>query len=369
MAMVVRQKDFNQAIKAVSKVINRKPHLAVLAGIHLKFSETELELTSTDLVAGMKVKIPLTAGQDIQVVVIGKILAEAVAFFEQELTEIELEEKLLILKNGRDQVKIPLLLEEYPDFQLPKKIKFSPTNNTFWQYLDKRVAFAASSDQTRPVLTAILLNQQGEFKTVCTDGFRLVVYTPAKNNNLNLEKNLLLSRKSLQDIVSLLDDKDNVQLEFAYDGENEQFFFRNQNFLYFSKAIGGNYPPFEKIIPLEFKTTAEFDKQIFAKNLNKAAIFSRSQSNTVNLTFSQEGLLFSADNSHEGSFAGEQPLISFTGEEIEISFNIRYLQDFINTIDGEIISFACNDKNTPAAFTDPNEKKITYIVMPFKPKR
>lgn len=369
MTMVVRQKDFNKAIKSVSKVINRKPHLAVLAGIHLKFSETELELTSTDLVAGMKVKIPLTAGQNIQAVAMGKILTETVAFFEQELTEIKLIEKLLILKNGHDQVKIPLLLEEYPNFQLPKKINFTPTNNSFWQYLEKRVAFAASNDQTRPVLTAVLLSQQSEFKTVCTDGFRLIVYTPAKNNNLNLEKNLLLSRKSLQDIVFLLDGENGSKLEFAYDGENEQFFFRNKNFLYFSKAITGNYPPFEKIIPLEFKTTAEFDKQIFAKNLNKAAIFSRSQSNTVNLVFAKDKLLFSADNSHDGSFAGEQPLINFNGEEVEISFNIRYLQDFINTIDGEILSFSCNDKNTPAAFTDPNEKKITYIVMPFKPKR
>lgn len=367
--MVVRQKEFNQAVKAVSKVINRKPHLAILAGIHFKFTPTELELTSTDLVAGIKVKIPLTAGEAAQANVIGRTLAETVAFFEQELTELELEEKCLILKNGRDKVKIPLLLEEYPDFQLPEKINFSSISNNFWQYLEKKVAFAASSDQARPVLTAILFNQQPEFKVVCTDGFRLVVYTPAKNNNLNLEKNLLLSRKSLQDVVSLLDDKSNSQLEFAYDEENEQFLFRNQSFLYFSKTIAGNYPPFEKIIPLDFKTTAEFDKQIFAKNLSKAAIFSRLQSNTVNLKFSQDKLLFSADNSHEGSFSGEQALINFSGDEIEISFNIRYLQDFINTINGEIISFACNDKNTPAAFSDPSDKKITYIVMPFKPKR
>ena len=63
-------------------------------------------------------------------------------------------------------------------------------------------------------------------------------------------------------------------------------------------------------------------------------------------------MLFSSQNSSDGSFLGEQELISFTGEPIDISFNIRYLQDFINSMTGEVLWFGCNDAVMPAAFRD-----------------
>ena len=64
----------------------------------------------------------------------------------------------------------------------------------------------------------------------------------------------------------------------------------------------------------------------------------------------------------------EQELISFTGEPIDISFNIRYLQDFINSMTGEVLWFGCNDAVMPAAFRDLADNSLQYIVMPFKPK-
>ncbi len=370
MQIVVKQKQFFQALKAVSKTINRKPHLPVLAGVQLKFSQQTLELTTTDLTAGIKVTLEANVRNTGKVVVVGKTILSAVSFFEEELTEMVVAEKKLQLQNGRDKVNIPLLSDDYPDFFVPQEnIKFYLTKLSFWQKLAKNVAFAASSDQVRPVLTAVLLRLRKEkSQLVCTDGFRLMSWELPQALNFAFENDLLLSTKALLDVVALAGEQGETELEFACDSEGEQFFFRGREFCYFSKLISGNYPPFEKIIPLEFAHQATLDGELFLKNLTKAGVFSKTESNTVNLSFSSDKVLFSSQNSSDGSFLGEQELISFTGEPIDISFNIRYLQDFINSMAGEVLWFGCNDAVMPAAFRDLADNSLQYIVMPFKPK-
>ncbi len=157
-------------------------------------------------------------------------------------------------------------------------------------------------------------------------------------------------------------------VEFVYDPEGEQVFFFTPTLTYFSKLISSNFPPFEKIIPLEFQTKIELDRAEFIKNLNKAAVFARFSNNIVKLEIQNENLKFTANSAAEGAFESKQEFLTHTGEKHQISFNIRYLLDFLTLQDSDSITLGLNGSDRPIMLTTPTDDTWQYVVMPFKPK-
>ncbi len=368
MKITVSQKTFSQAIKAVGKTLNRKPHAPILSGILLQAQDNILQLTTTDLVAGVKVSLPAQIATSGSLVVSGKSLSEALACFDQDETILELGEKGLMLKNGRDRIIVPILTEDYPDFSLAI-VQSQELSLDFWEKIVKKVAFASSSDQSRPALTGILIkpsDQQTEF--VCTDGFRLSVLCNQSSFSPDVQNSLIVSAKALIDSVALAQIFDLDQLSFSYDFEHEQIIFFGPNFSYFSKIINSNFPPFEKIIPLDFDTEITLDRQDLVKNLNKAAIFARTSNNIVKFSLEDKIVHFSSSSLDSGSFSGEQEADSKKGPDLEISFNIRYLLDFLSTFNSSQVWFGFNQSSTPVMLKDLEDSSLQYIVMPFKPK-
>lgn len=368
MKFTLKQKDLTLSSKALAKTLNRHPHLPVLAGIFLKTNKNFLELTTTDLTAGVKVKIPAQIEEEGETIVNGKIFLETVGFFDQAETKFLLKEKELSLNNGADKVLIPLVTQEYPDFSLSKKEGEEITLD-FWEIIQKKVAFTASSDQTRPALTGVLFTGEGNLlQTVCTDGFRLTVLSQELSDRFFHEKNLILSARAINDVVALLQNFEEEKVSFVYDEAGAQIFFINNSFTYFTKLINSNYPPFEKIIPLEFMTKVKADRLDLIKNLNKAAIFARTSNNVVKLEIKNKKIHFLANSLGDGVFESEQELIEQTGENLKIAFNIRYLSDFLSLASNDVVSLGFNGHDKPVLITDLDNSKWQYVVMPFKPK-
>ena len=368
MKFSVNQKELSLTIKALTKTLNRKPHLPILAGVLLKTKDAFLELTSTDLISGTKIKIPAQILEEGETVVNGKVFLETVAFFDQDQTSFELREKDILLINGRDKVFIPIFNQDYPDFSLIEK-DAQQTNLDFWTTIMKKVTFAASIDQTRPALTGVLLRGEGEFlQSVCTDGFRLAILDQQLKIRFFHQQNFLLSAKSIIDLVSLLQIFNQEEISFSYDEVGGQIFFFNQQITYFTKLINSNYPPFEKIIPLEFTTQIEVDRQDLIKNLSKASIFARTTNNVIRLEIKKDKLSFSANSLGEGSFESEQEIVSIQGENLKIAFNIRYFLDFLNLVTDDLVKIGFNNSDKPALIKTNQDSNWQYVVMPFKPK-
>ncbi len=369
MQFTVSQKELSLACKSLSKTLSRKPHLPILSGIFIKTTSSALELTSTDLISGIKVSLPAQITQAGETVVNGKIFLETIAFFDQEDTSFQLKEKELLLTNGKDKVSIPLLNQEYPDFSLIKNQTIQETTLDFWTQVVKKVSFAASADQTRPALTGILLRGEGEcLQIICTDGFRLAVLDQKMPTNFFHGQSLLLSAKAIGDLTSLLQIYNQDKVNFSYDEINSQVFFFTDCFVYFTKLINSNYPPFEKIIPLEFATQITLDVHDFIKNLNKAAVFSRTSNNIVKLKISSTSVDFLANSLGDGSFESSQEVFNFQGDDLQIAFNIRYLLDFLNLAQGDTVALGLNGFDRPALLKIPDQETWQYVVMPFKPK-
>lgn len=370
MKFVVSQKQLMMSIKAVNKCLSRRPHLPILGGIHLVAKEKQLELTSTDMTVGLRVKIAAEVEVDGETTLNGKNLVDAVSFFDGKETTFESDDKQMLVKNGRDRVKIPVMVDEFPDFdESRQEEEIVKKEVAFWEGVDKNVAFAASSDQSRPALTGVLFRQQVEkTQIVCTDGFRLTIWeTGEKVSNLD-SLEVIVNAKAIGDTVAIADILEEKKIGFYYNAAAEQVLFIGENFVFFSKLINAAYPPFEKIVPLEFSTEATLVREELMRNLTKASVFTRADSNTVKLHLNDAGAEFNAASLGDGSFNGSQEMVKFSGEELDIAFNIKYLQDFLSTCHGETVTLGCNGSIAPAMLKDPGVPEMTYVVMPFKPK-
>lgn len=368
MKLTIKQNTLNIAGKALAKALSKHPHLPVLAGIYLETKTDFLELTVTDLTVGIKIKIPAQIEEAGSTVVNGKIFLETVNFFDHEETKLVLKEKELQLNNGLDKVLIPLIDQDYPDFSVDMD-NGGVISSDFLEKIQKKVAFTASNDQTRPALTGVLFaGESNLLQTVCTDGFRLAVLSQEMSDQFFHQQNFILSARALNDITSLMDNFSEKTIKFIYDQDNKQIFFVNDSFIYFTKLINSNYPPFEKIIPLEFAIRIKIDRSEFVRNLTKAAVFARTSNNVVKLEIKDLKIRFLANSLGDGIFESTQDLIEKTGEDLKIAFNIRYLLDFLNLVKSDVVDIGLNSHDKPILITDPDNIHWQYVVMPFKPK-
>ena len=370
MKFKVKQTELAKAVKAINRCLPRRPHLPVLGGINIVAKDGIVSLTTTDMSVGLRVNVEAQVEQEGQAVIVGKNFVETVNFLESAETEVTTGEKEVLVSSGRDRAKLPLLTDEFPgfddSFDASSVVK---KDIDFWSKIVSDIAFTASNDQSRPALTGILLKAAGEkTQIVCTDGFRLAIWDTKEKINNDESLEVIASAKALTDLVAVAGVLGETKVGFYHNAAAEQLVFIGEQFVFFSKLINANYPPFEKIVPLEFAVEAQVERSEMLKNLTKASVFTKVDSNTVKLHLGAEQLDYNAASLGDGSFQSSQELVKKQGDELEISFNIKYLQDFLNTGEGETVWLGCNTPTTPAMLRDPGAPERKYVVMPFKPK-
>ncbi|MDR0463283.1 MAG: DNA polymerase III subunit beta [Pseudomonadales bacterium] len=367
MKISIQQNILKQTLKNVMRTISKKPHLPILNGIlfEVKKDLNLMSITSTDLLVGSKFNIEVSVDEDIEFIVPGKILGDIVNVLDGDETTLLIDGKNLQIINGKDKVGIQLLSEgDYPEFPLLNgescKIK-----ETALRKIVKSVGFAASTDLSRPILTGLYYFFGDEHKVVGTDGFRLSVLT-LKNTTDWQDRGWIISAKAFADVLSLVENYNNKEIEFIVDEERGQVNFSSANFVYFAKLIDGNYPPFEKIIPLEFATEVCFSKENLINDLSKALVLTRDASSIIKMLFNEDGIFLSGKSSSGSTYEGVVPIDKFEGETTEIAFNAHYILDFLNTVKSDVVWMGINDKTKPAMFKDVQDKELIYIAMPFK---
>ena len=134
-----------------------------------------------------------------------------------------------------------------------------------------------------------------------------------------------------------------------------------ETFELFIRLIEGNYPPFEKIIPSGFEITGTFDGEEFDNVLKQAMVFAREVSNIVTLEFSNGKMKIVANASSKGNYEGEINVEMTKGEEVKVSFNAKYLQDFLKNVKPKRVWFGLNDGLKPS---DVSKKRVmTFMSM------
>lgn len=290
--------------------------------------------------------------------------------------DLELSESVLKISQGKTKVKLSCQsAEEYPKF--PKV-----TGNSFnlkvldLEKIQNLVVFASSNDQTRPVLTSLLMKFSNKnLMVIGTDGFRLasVIFNELK---FSFNQDMLVPAKAITELLRIAKQCQAEEIEVTVANELKQLLFRVDSVEFFVRLIEGDYPPYQKIVPPNFKLTVEIDSDEFLSQLKRAQIFARETSNIVRLSFKNQDksnfLVIKAISPSYGEYLSEV-LVNIKTElskeeiaEIQIAFNALYLIEFINAVNAEKILMSINENLKPAQFASEENKNYFYISMPFR---
>lgn len=335
--------------------------LTTLQGILIKGDENKIHLYSTDLTSWFHTIVNTQSNHSFQIITDPRKIVEFLQFLNPGKLDLEIREKQIILSQGKTKGSFPILASQ--EFPLPPEFK-GKKQKLSAEFLKKNLPlllFAASSDDTRPILTAVNFVASDEYLIlVATDGFRLSLVKTKKEIDL---PSMLIPGDFIGEVLRLV--KDEKEVSFSYSLEEKTIYINiGENDLY-SRMIEGEFPPYERVVPSEKKTTITLEREDLLRNIKLISVFARDFSNIIVCEFNKDGLRVrpKKDNNEENSAYQE---VEIKGEEQKVAFNYKFILDLLNNLDSKNINIEMLRSDAPVVFKTDNNPEFLHIVMPVR---
>lgn len=359
------QENLLKGLQTVAHIAQTKSSaLPVLNHVLIKTEDKLIKLATTNLELGITCLIRGKIEKEGAYTVPAKLLTDYISLLPNERLILEVTDNVLTIESENAHTRIKgIPAEEFPLIpQIEEKEVYQIKGSDFKKALGY-VIFAVAPDETRPEISGVLFSFQNKEATlVATDSYRLA------EKKLKLEKGegkkeVIVPARTLQELVRIL--KDDDLLEICLSPNQILFRFDEVNFI--SRLIEGQYPDYKQIIPREFKTQLEVEREDFIKVIKTAALFCRTGINDIALELDRatHKLTVSAANAVVGE--SEMTLSAkITGETNKIVFNFRYLLEGLNTLTSPKVTLEIIDSVNPGILRSKDEKDYLYIIMPIK---
>ncbi|PIP26402.1 MAG: DNA polymerase III subunit beta [Candidatus Moranbacteria bacterium CG06_land_8_20_14_3_00_40_12] len=387
MKLICTREKFKKAIFNLERVVSKQNTLPILNNILFETEKGIFKLSATNLEIGVIIKISAKIEKEGKITIpaklIGNFIANLPSLGENNIT-LEAVDQSLKIKSGYFKATIKgLPADDFP--LIPQKTSDFLINipSFIFKKAITKIITCVGYNETRQELTGVnmILNPQGFF-LAATDSFRLAE-SQLKLNNENINKEAYeMFIKSKNNIIipsaTLLELSRIIQNE-AEEGaikitiENSQIFFDLEGIKIVSRLINGKYPEYKNIIPKEFKTTIQGEKELIQGVVKMASVFTSGRSGEVGIKINsdEKKVVFEARSVEIGENSSELKL-EITGPSQEIIFNSKYLLEGLNTLNTPRIALLINSGSSPAALKEVNMEKETlgedyiYIIMPIK---
>ena len=225
--------------------------------------------------------------------------------------------------------------------------------------------FSISNDETRHYLSGIYFHQTNiddkYFLTaVATDSHRMSISKVLLNEKIQFEP-IIMPKKTIFQICSLLENYDG---DVKISNQKSKIKFELENSILISKLIDGKFPNYIQVIQKNNKKKLEVDLELFLNSVDRVASVSLDKKDGVKFNLVKDKLNLSVNNTSSGD--GKETLNVKFDNELDISFNSRYLIDIASQLDGNKIEIFLNDTGSPALIKDPSDFDSIYVVMPMK---
>ena len=353
---------FKSALLKVERIVNNRSTLPILNNVLIKASRKGVELIATDLEIGVKFSLGGKVDQEGVITVPGRTLINLINSLSGDTVVLESKNNVLQIMCGDAKASVNgTPADDYPVIPEVEGGKVVKLRSELFRDMLSGVEFAASHEESRPILTGIyLVSSKGTISMVATDSYRLSEMVVKEK--IGEDFAVVIPVRTLQEVKRMLDGMQEFELRV---GDNQvMFVFENATLV--SRVIEGEYPNYKQIIPSHSATKVELDVQALRDTLKTANIFSAESSNSVKLEIKPEGVVeVTSGSSQLGSFSSKLKGV-VTGEGGEISFNAKYVLDGLNSFTTPKCSFEMSGKTAPGVFKPAHTDGQIYIVMPLK---
>jgi DNA polymerase-3 subunit beta len=365
------QDTFAKYLNIVSRVVSSKPGLPILNNVKFETSDGKLLITATDLEIGINTWIKADVQSEGKITVPAKQLSEFINSVPNEKIDVELEKqsfKVTTTNNSADFNTISV--DDYPEIPtIGKEKPLLKINQDDLIEAVNRVAFAAATDNIKPVLAGILMEIDGpKVNFVGTDGLRLSRQIVELETGSEEEKSLLVPTKALQELAHIITEiaEEDSPVEMYLIKDRNQVLFRVGDVDLTSRLIDGEFPEYRPIIPTGFNTRCKVNRTEFLDSLKVTNIIARSVLGNkiiMEINSKENSITMSASQSDVGSnkstFEGD-----IEGEDLKIAFSSRLLSDILNHLQSEDIVFECSEPVKPGVFKVEDDENFVHLVMP-----
>ncbi|OGZ28302.1 MAG: DNA polymerase III subunit beta [Candidatus Niyogibacteria bacterium RIFCSPLOWO2_01_FULL_45_48] len=369
MELVCVKNQIQKCLQLADRHTNHTETNPILTGVFLKAEKNNLIIRSTDLYSGFETKIPAQIKKEGELVIPSKPAISVLSSINDEKIKMESKEGNLYLTtkntstvlktyNNEDFPKLPKIKNGYKLVLETEKL-FSNLKNVF---------FAAANSDIKPEISAILFSaggsknkSEGSLKITATDSFRLA----EKSFEANFEKtgSFLFPARSASNFMKIIENFDD-QVEINFDAQH--LFVSHPYFSYFTRLTEGSFPDYEQIIPSSFTTEATLSKKDLIENLKLAGVLSGRLKEIKMRIYSGDNLLEITTSDNEfGEHTSHLPA-QITGENLEISFNQRYLLEGLEPVNSDGVILRFSGANRPLLIQNPRDVSYLYLVMPMK---
>src|SRR3989441_1952591 len=367
MNLTITKEQIIQGLQAVQNVVSTRTTLPILSNVLLRAEGERLEFTATDLdvtiVCGVEAKIRKPGASTVPV----KRLFGIVRELSNSEIDLEVDEKhVCSIRSGPSFYKINgLAADEFPPLPRFKEEKKVTLPQETVRAMMKKTSFAISTDESRYVLNGIYLSLKDHKMTmVATDGRRLALVDEDVDVSEKSQGEFIVPAKAVNELNRLLQEKGDVEVK--YNENQAAFTLKDENgfsILVATKLIEGNYPNYRQVIPAETKERVALVREEFLHALRRAEIMTSDKSNSVKLSFTKNNLAITA-NSPEVGESRESLAVNYTGKEMYIAFNPKYLIDALNALPDDEVFIELIDELSPGVLKI--NGPFLYVVMPMR---
>lgn len=366
MLFTVEREKLLEAVTHLSRIVSGKTSLPVLEGILISAEQGKVTLISYNLEMGLKKEIYAKTETAGDIVINAKILGDILRRLDGMSVEISTDDRLMchIKSNTAVFDIMGMAATDFPE--MPSVAETNPVilkGETIKDMVRQTIFAVAASEGSRPVLTGVNITiKNGNLTFVAIDGFRLAIRR--KKINLDGEISIIISGKSISEVVKLIaDDDEDTEI---YIGKN-LISFKISGYTFISRLIDGIFVDYEKTIPENYKQRIFTNSKELIDTIDRISlVINDTFSTPVRCVVSEDNILFSCSSSV--GRATETFPINLEGEEFEIGLNSRYLLEALKATETEKIKIEFNGSQAGVLLKPMEGDEFVYMIMPMRLK-
>ena len=349
------------ALAVVARAVSSRGAVQVLGGIRLQAEDGRLTLAATDMEISLRASIAGDTAGDAAVVVPGRLLADLVRLLPDEsvtLTHEEGEGVVTVVAGSHTSRLNVYSAEDFPRLPSTEVQLHEIDCEALLATIDK-VGRAASRDESRPVLTGVLVRFEGDkLVMAATDSYRLAVKDTALSTP-GPDLDAIIPARALQELARIAAGVESVQL-----GLHENYvIFSAADVWLTSRRIDGQFPNYKQLLPETFEIELTTPREPLLEVVRRAGLMAQRNA-PLRLRFADGELTVSAQTQDVGEATESLP-IEYSGEELEIGFNPEFLRDGLEAITSESVQLKLINRLRPGLLASPDES-FWYLIMPIR---
>jgi DNA polymerase-3 subunit beta len=373
MKVTVLQENLARGLSIVSRAVSPRSTLPVLSNILIASDEGRLRLSATNLELGITCWIAARIDEEGSTTVPARTFADLVNTLPGDQVQLSLDVKTqnLHVKGGASNNDIKCIdAQEFPPLPVPEMDGAVPLNVVDFKEMIQQVAFAASTDEARPVLMGVLMNVEKDNLTmVAADGFRLSVRKAQLSQPSAHPLNVIIPARALNELARVAGDSEEP-IYMVVPKNRGQVLFRVKDVEVVSQLIDGTFPDYQQIIPRNYKSRTLVSTAALLKACKQAEIFAREGSNVARFDIKQSNgemqpseVEISATSEETGK---NETIVEATvdGGGVLIAFNVKFLREVLEVVKTPNVALETSAANAPGVIKPVGDDKFLHVIMP-----